>query len=1105
MSWRKTYIINFLLYLVYTIAIHNSSLANNNIKLQRLFTEKELPGSIVSTIYQDHFGYMWFGIESAGIYRYDGINLVNYQHNHRDSSSLSNNFVNIITEDQENNLWVGTTGGLDVKLKDDNKFLHLFKSYPFIDLKVNAIIKDDNHHMYVGTNSGLYVFENYLSKPQELFLSPQDNPNSSQLISDIAIRNLFEDSEGIMWIGTSKGLFMKQTNSNQLFFCGANNKEDRIINITSISSLSSNELIIGSYQGVFVYDKITDYLKRIVFPKNTLYNKGKAGIKKILVDNKKRWWIASMQYGLICANAQKKDNSYNIIEVIDTDNITSKTVIDLYKDKQDNIWISSKYEGLFLYDKNLQIFEGVTLSKPQNLNNEMFVMAMVEDQSGKLYAGTRSHGVYIYNDIKGVPRPLNIISQLSYYPRRIESLFIDSKNHLWIGTNKGFFIHSLITNKTSYFKGKTVMSFFENDDGNIWLGMSNGILIYNSSTHKVSKFKSKKNYDLFRSNTSVGIIQKTKNNALCFGTLFDGLFVYYPGNDSLVHFANNRENNHVISDNSIRSLYEDQNENLWIGTRSQGVIRYNSSTDSIAFIYKEDGLVSNAIYNILPGNNNQLWMGTDMGLIQFDTQEYTSTNYNQNYGLPTTVFEPRSSLKLNDGKLAFGYYNGIIVFNPDSIKSKRSNHQLIISAISVDGQIIKTDVTKNESINLKPEKKFITIDFALLDYALASKNQYRYILEGLESDWHLPTTRSYVSYTNLSPGTYTFKLKAANYQNEWTDETIEITFILASPFWKTSYAYMVYLFTFGLLFFLFYWVVKTQVNLKHEVLQKKEDLSIKNKEYIPTTDTLRGDTSSVRNDDLVSNEKQVILIADDNYDLIEFLAENLENKYTILKAINGQEAFRIATNQMPDIIISDIMMPEIDGIELCKRIKSDLTTCHIPFIMLTAKRDFDDKIEGMQAGADEYIEKPFNINYLQLKLSRLLELRHNIQKQSVIQGKQFETRSLKLSSQDKKFINTISDLIINNLSNSDYNVEKLSEDIGLNRAQLNRKLKALINQSPMELIYTIRLDEAKKLLTTKKLSVSEVALKTGFKSPSSFSTVFKNKYGYPPSNISSNK
>ena len=1340
--------------------------ASNKLELQQLFSDKGLPGSIVSCIYQDNYGYMWFGIESSGIYRFDGINMLNYQHNPSDTNSLINNFVNVITEDSEKNIWIGTTGGLDVKIQSQDNFRHLLTSKPFKDLKVNTLLQDANNNILAGTNSGLFRFKNYTDYPHKIEINSIDRSTININDEDIAIRALFEDSENILWVGTSVGLFMKQANSDQLYYCGVNTPQYRSINITSITSKNTHELIIGSYEGVFIYDIQTDHLKRVLFPRSSIYNRGKAGIRKIVVDNKNRWWIASMQYGLICVKPSRDIYQINENDVIQVEGISTSTITDIYIDKNENVWVSSKYEGLFIYDKRLQIFEGVTLQKPNSANDEYFVMALCEDKSGKLWAGTRASGLYYYDSFSNVPKPFFLPKNLPYQPRRIESLYTDSNNNLWIGTNKGFFKYSLTTRKSSYYQGNSVWTFLEDNQKRIWIGTETGIYIYNDSINTYQRYQNSKHQDFFNSEASVGIIQQVSDGTIWFGALFDGLFSYNPVTDSLVYFVSTPEDSNGISDNSIRSFYEDASHNLWIGTRSQGLNKYNPNTKRNEVFMKSDGLASNAIYHILPDRNNHIWLGTDMGLVKFDIKDNSVTNYNQKYGLPTTVFEPRSGTVLSDGRIAFGYHNGVILFNPDSIHRYSTKNNLIISSISIKGSKKKLNINKNDTLILKYNENFLTFDFALLDYALASKNQYKYILEGLDENWQEPTNRNYVTYTNLEPGIYKFKLLAVNYQNDWSSKPLQLLIEIKPPFWKTNYAYITYFVLIIFLFIIFYWFVKNQTDLKHKILavqketqktieieeakiefftniahefqtpltlilapieklekllnnnkearhylhmiQKSSDqllklieqllffrkvqsgvgqlntsvenintltercihqyhelalqknitinfitetkypqirldvdkiekvisnlimnsikysytfgkidvsisddqlnvetierqlrifnkvsvksepfvkISIKddgkgmtkhesenifkryfqyNKEgigagigldlaktltelhrgqiqciseknvgsefiiWLPVNDIkgqnavsihepgkLKADLQikklpdhSMQNKNKAeehtyedSKNKQVILIIDDNKDLLDFLEKNLSGKYKVLIAEDGLKGYDLASNHVPDVIISDVVMPGMDGIQLCKKVKEDITTCHIPFIMLTTKNTIEDKLEIVETGADEYIAKPFNLNYLELKISGLIKLRDNIQKQILSNGTKLDSVPKDITVYDKNLLKNINQIIIKNISDSDFSVEQLSNEIGMSRAQLNRKLKALMDQSPMELIYTIRLEEAKRLLTSNNSSISEVARITGFKSPSSFSTVFKNKYGYPPSNI----
>jgi signal transduction histidine kinase/CheY-like chemotaxis protein/ligand-binding sensor domain-containing protein/AraC-like DNA-binding protein len=253
----------------------------------------------------------------------------------------------------------------------------------------------------------------------------------------------------------------------------------------------------------------------------------------------------------------------------------------------------------------------------------------------------------------------------------------------------------------------------------------------------------------------------------------------------------------------------------------------------------------------------------------------------------------------------------------------------------------------------------------------------------------------------------------------------------------------------------------------------------------------------------VSNEikKPVILVVDDNKDIRFFLRINLTPNFNVVTAENGVEGVKLAKKHMPELILSDVMMPEMDGIELCKTLKSNITTSHIPIILLTAKAQIENKLEGMATGADDYIEKPFNFQFLQLRIKNLLLTREKLKNQILEKVSKGSNEELDISEYDKRFLEKCKNAIEENFADPNFSVVELSKFAGMSRSQLHRKLKALTDTSPIEWIYNFRLEKAREILQDKKFNVSDVAYMTGFNSPSSFSTVFRKKYGLAPSEL----
>ena len=241
-----------------------------------------------------------------------------------------------------------------------------------------------------------------------------------------------------------------------------------------------------------------------------------------------------------------------------------------------------------------------------------------------------------------------------------------------------------------------------------------------------------------------------------------------------------------------------------------------------------------------------------------------------------------------------------------------------------------------------------------------------------------------------------------------------------------------------------------------------------------------------------------ILIIEDNDDLREFLRNRLEGKYEILSANDGNDGINKAYDIVPDLIISDIIMPGLSGLKVAETLKNDLRTSHIPIILLTAKTSIEDQIEGMKSHADIFITKPFNLNYLEESIISLLKNR-TILREHFISELPSESRSNTSNKLDRKFISEFTSIIESNLSNEDLSVDDIYKRLGISKIQLYRKTKALLGFNVNDYILSVRLQKAKYLLINEDLSISEIAYKVGFSSQAYFSTVFKSKFLITPS------
>ena len=244
-------------------------------------------------------------------------------------------------------------------------------------------------------------------------------------------------------------------------------------------------------------------------------------------------------------------------------------------------------------------------------------------------------------------------------------------------------------------------------------------------------------------------------------------------------------------------------------------------------------------------------------------------------------------------------------------------------------------------------------------------------------------------------------------------------------------------------------------------------------------------------------KRKIILLVEDNVDLLELMTKWLASDYVILKAQNGLTALQQLENKDVDLIISDIMMPELDGLGLLKEVKSNYRFSHIPFIFLTAKNNLDSKIESLDLGADAYVEKPFSFSHLKAQITNLLEKREEVKRLFNLYPID-AINTLGINDTDQRFLSSVNQVIENNLDNSELNIDFLSEELGMSRSTLNRKFKGLSELSPNEYIRLYRLKKAAVYLKSGKYRINEVAFLTGFSTSSYFAKCFQKQYGVLP-------
>jgi signal transduction histidine kinase/DNA-binding response OmpR family regulator len=271
-------------------------------------------------------------------------------------------------------------------------------------------------------------------------------------------------------------------------------------------------------------------------------------------------------------------------------------------------------------------------------------------------------------------------------------------------------------------------------------------------------------------------------------------------------------------------------------------------------------------------------------------------------------------------------------------------------------------------------------------------------------------------------------------------------------------------------------------------------------EILATADEINSDRllltekSNFKDDLPEESNTQIMLVVEDNPDVRFFIRSHFDSVYTIYEAKNGQEGWNLALKIIPDVIISDILMPDVDGYEFCKRIKKDERTSHIPVLLLTALHSKEHEIEGLSCGADDYITKPFDISILQTKIENMLQARRSL-KEKYTREMILKPSDITISSPDERFLRKAIEVVERNISNADLDIEQFATEVGVSRMQLYRKFNALTNMTVKEFVRSIRLKRAAQLLLEKKMNITEIAYAVGFKDLSHFRKCFHREYG----------
>lgn len=779
--------------------------------------------NFIWSLCEDSEGYIWIGTNTGGLNRFNPVNetFKNYTHDPLNSYSISNNNARILFIDNEELIWIGTQGGgLNKFDKESGRFVQYTNHHQGVvnntqdanSLSSNNIIsitQDKKGYLWIGTNDGLNRFD----KETEEFLVFKNDPKDAASISNNVITSLFIDSKERIWIGTDNGLnildssgshfrrYIKIINSKYSFY---NNP------IISIVNDHTGSLWIGTAAGFAL--KIRDYDEFVdeIFASVNFYDISSHNISYVFVDNSGIIWFGTVGGGLKKYDGLKNNFLHYKHDPNNINSISNNTVRSIYEDDEGILWIGTIGGGLNKFDrKSNKITRFYHDGNDENSLSDNDVISLLKDKNGVLWIGTWDGGlnkliedeikpINIRTNVKGKIRFLrykhNIEDSNSLSDNIVQNLYEDSRGNIWIGTGSGLNIYNPKHDNFTVFKfdpqNPTSISdnriqsncILEDKSGNLWIGTWSGLNKLNK--HELGKLE-----------------QKIKSSK------YEKINLQF---ERFIHDANDPQS---ISDSRVISMYLGDNEDLWAGTHGGGLNKLvyettNSGDKKITFIHysEKDGLPNNIVYGILGDDHGNLWLSTNNGLSKFNVKTNRFINYYENDGLQSNQFFWGACYKNESGELFFGGINGLNAFFPSNLKENPFVPPIVFTDLKVFDKSIKyynedsplnVSVTYSNGIKLDYDEYAFSLEFASLDYSNPPQNKYNYILEGFDPDWRDGGNQRFVTYTNLDPGNYIFRVKGSNNHGVWNNEGASIKISVIPPFWKTWWFIFLLIITIG--------------------------------------------------------------------------------------------------------------------------------------------------------------------------------------------------------------------------------------------------------------------------------------------------------------------
>ncbi len=1083
---------------------------------------------------------LWVGTENEGLVVKNKTTGVNkrYVRDIKDEFSIGSNSVWSLYQDNTGIVWIGTFNkGLYKIDPEHRKFQHIkqeaYNSFSISDNAISSFVEDEMGNFWIGTDGGGL---NYWDRSNNTFKKYKNNPQDPWSLKSDAVLSLYLQENGDLWVGTWQGgvnILKKGSNRFESFDLGiASDTESFEGNIFAFFEDNKGRLWIASFRnGLFVYDLKAKTLVKVEQDKNNPRSLNSNLVRNILQDKHGVIWVGTEAGGLNKCMEQNGQFYFQHFQHDPTDSlsISNNIVVSMMEGAGDLIWVGTS-GGLNKFNSKTQQFQKI--GRTEGLPNEV-INGILPGDGEEIWISTNK-GLSRWNTKTGSFRNYDESDGVQSLEFAKNAFYKSKGGELLFGGVNGFNIFKPSEIKDSKYAPPVYITDFKLNNISVQPGPDSPLKQNITSTQKIEL-----EHDQSDISFEFAILSFSRPEK----SIYAYQLVNYDDDWQEIGTRRTAYYTNVPSGYYVFKVKATNSDGVWSEHLAAVEIIispawYNTYWAYSIFIIIITGLLVVGIQTIVNRERLQNQIKIDaLELSQMQEVNQVKTRFFANIS-----HEFRSPLTLILGPLKSLSENPQFKDQKRQIKMMIRNAQRLLNLINQLLELSKIEAgqmalkaEKNDLILfLKPiihsfspliNKKFLSYQVNLSKSLVCyfDKEKVEKIIINLISNAikYTPEFGKIEICVEQEEGFAVIKVSdnGVGIPSEELDSVFNRYYRVNNKSLKGTNGTGI-----GLS------LTKELVNLhKGEIeLESQENEGTSLKVLLPLgsshlqAEEIINNNAGVKFDEgdyeresmftmaaeeskeVLPEEKQdagypIILVIDDNKEIRDYVCEILSEAYRVIQADNGNDGLEMAKESIPDLIISDIMMPGLDGYELCRKVKTEVKTSHIPVILLTAKASNDSTLTGFEMGADYFIVKPFNPKILLLRVRNVLIARDRV-KDNIMTDKtiSLDPKNVKINDKDENFLKKAIEVVEENMSNSNFYVDDLGRELGLSRMQLYRKLKGLIGQSANEFTRSIRLKRAAQLIEQNKLTISEITYEVGFSDLQYFRDCFKKQYGVNP-------